>query len=64
MVKDPEQYVFHEGAVLRPSDREVKYHDRRARPGGKVWDSVWEVNPFLVGELARPGPRSASKLAG
>jgi site-specific DNA-methyltransferase (adenine-specific) len=45
MVKHPDQYVFHEGAVLRPSDREEKYHDRRAQPGGKVWDSVWGVNP-------------------
>jgi site-specific DNA-methyltransferase (adenine-specific) len=45
MVKDPERFVFHESAVLRLSDRQVKYADRRAHPGGKLWDSVWGINP-------------------
>lgn len=45
MVKHPERFVFHESAVLRPSDRQVKYADSRAQPGGKVWDSVWGINP-------------------
>jgi len=45
MVKHPDRFVFHESAVLRLSDRQVKYDDRRAQPGGKLWDSVWGVNP-------------------
>jgi site-specific DNA-methyltransferase (adenine-specific) len=45
MVKHPERFVFHDSAVLRPSDRQVKYADSRAQPGGKVWDSVWGINP-------------------
>jgi hypothetical protein len=45
MVKDADRFVFHESAVLRPSDRQVKYGDRRAQPGGKPWDSVWGINP-------------------
>jgi len=45
MVKNTERFVFHESAVLRLSDRQVKYGDRRAQPGGKLWDSVWGVNP-------------------
>jgi site-specific DNA-methyltransferase (adenine-specific) len=45
MVKDPGRFVFHEGAVLRLSDRQTKYADARAQPGGKLWDSVWGVQP-------------------
>jgi DNA modification methylase len=45
MVKDPGHFVFHESAVLRPSDRQTKYADARAQPGGKTWDSVWGINP-------------------
>lgn len=45
MVKDPKRFVFNADAVNRPSDRQVKYGDRRADSGGKVWDDVWGVNP-------------------
>ncbi len=45
MVKNPKHFVFHEDAVLRLSDRQAKYADARAQPGGKLWDSVWGVNP-------------------
>jgi site-specific DNA-methyltransferase (adenine-specific) len=45
MTKDPEQFVFHPEAVTRPSDRQKKYKDKRARPGGKTWDSVWGIDP-------------------
>jgi site-specific DNA-methyltransferase (adenine-specific) len=45
MVKDPARFVFHDSAVLRPSDRQTKYADGRAQPGGKLWDSVWGINP-------------------
>lgn len=44
-VKNPKRFVFNEDAVLRPSDRQEKYGDKRAQPGGKSWDSVWGVNP-------------------
>jgi site-specific DNA-methyltransferase (adenine-specific) len=44
-VKDPKRFVFHAGAVNRPSARQAKYRDKRADPGGKVWDDVWGINP-------------------
>ncbi len=46
-VKDKSRFVFNRAAVTRPSDRQVKYGDKRAAPGGKTWDSVWGVNPAI-----------------
>jgi site-specific DNA-methyltransferase (adenine-specific) len=45
MTRDPKQFVFNEDAVTRPSDRQTKYGDARADPGGKLWDDVWGINP-------------------
>jgi DNA modification methylase len=42
-VKDPKRFVFNRDAVTRPSDRQLKYGDKRADPGGKVWDDVWGI---------------------
>jgi DNA modification methylase len=44
-VKDPADFVFDRAAFNRPSDRQAKYGDKRAAPGGKVWDDVWGINP-------------------
>ncbi len=33
---------------MRPSDRQTKYKDKRAVPGGKIWDDVWQI-PRLTG---------------
>jgi DNA modification methylase len=46
-VKDESDFVFHElePAIRRPSDRQVKYADPRASAEGKLWDSVWGINP-------------------
>ena len=46
-VMDETNFVFHADApeVRRPSDRQTKYNDARANPAGKLWDSVWGVNP-------------------
>jgi DNA modification methylase len=43
MAKDarPGGHVFHRGAVLRESDRQAKYNDRRANPEGKILDNLW-----------------------
>jgi len=46
-VRDPKRFVFHEEAVTRPSDRQTKYADRRAAPGGKLWDNVWGITPAI-----------------
>ena len=46
-VKDPENFVFNADAVRRSSDRQTKHNDKRADPGGKIWDNVWEI-PRLV----------------
>ena len=47
-VADPKRYVFHAEAVRRPSDRQTKYGDKRADPGGKTLDDVWVV-PRVTG---------------
>lgn len=37
-------YTFNREAVTRPSDRQLKYNDKRANPAGKIWDDVWRVS--------------------
>lgn len=54
-VRDPRRFVFNAEAVSRPSDRQRKYGDKRADPGGKVWDDVWTI-PRLVGTSAERIP--------
>jgi site-specific DNA-methyltransferase (adenine-specific) len=44
-VKNPRRFVFNPDAVTRPSDRQTKYADKRAAPGGKLWDDVWGIVP-------------------
>ena len=46
-VMDESDFVFHAetSEVRRPSDRQAKYGDSRAAEGGKLWDSVWGLNP-------------------
>lgn len=44
-VNDPEHFIFNAGAVNRSSDRQTKYDDARADPGGKIWDDVWGITP-------------------
>lgn len=46
-VRDPQQFVFHEDAVTRPSDRQTKYRDKRAATGGKLWDNIWGIEPAI-----------------
>jgi hypothetical protein len=60
-VKDPDRFVFHASAVTRPSDRQEKYDDRRASPGGKIWDDVWEI-PRLVGTAKERLPGFPTQL--
>jgi site-specific DNA-methyltransferase (adenine-specific) len=64
-VKDPKRFVFNPEAVTRPSDRQEKYGDERADPGGKLWDDVWGVNPpipRLVGTSAERVPDFPTQL--
>jgi site-specific DNA-methyltransferase (adenine-specific) len=44
-VKDPDRFVFNADAVTRESDRTAIYGDKRADPGGKLWDDVWGLKP-------------------
>ena len=46
-VKDPNRFKFNPEAVTRKSDRQAVYGDKRAAPGGKVWDDVWGVTPRI-----------------
>ncbi|MBP9034543.1 MAG: ParB N-terminal domain-containing protein [Pseudomonadales bacterium] len=54
-VRDAQHFVFNPEAVSRPSDRQAKYADGRADPGGKLWDDVWII-PRLVGTAAERIP--------
>ncbi len=47
-VVDPKRFIFNADAVNTPSARQEKYNDKRANPGGKIWDDVWTV-PRLTG---------------
>jgi site-specific DNA-methyltransferase (adenine-specific) len=65
MVKDRKRFVFNPDAVNRPSDRQEKHHDRRANPGGKVWDDVWGIKPpihRLVGNAEERIPDFPTQL--
>lgn len=43
-VKDAKHFTFNAAAVTVPSDRQTKYGDKRAAPGGKVMGDVWPIN--------------------
>jgi DNA modification methylase len=64
-VKDRRRFVFNRDAVVRASDRQAKYGDSRADPGGKVWDDIWGINPpipRLVGNAAERMPDFPTQL--
>jgi DNA modification methylase/ParB-like chromosome segregation protein Spo0J len=64
-VKSLKRYVFNDDAIRRPSDRQEKYHDKRADPLGKLWDDVWGINPAiprLVGNAAERLPDASNQL--
>jgi len=48
-VRDPKRFVFNAESqyIRRPSDRQLKYGDKRADPDGKLLDDVWMI-PRLV----------------
>ena len=48
-VANPKQFTFNRSAVSRPSDRQMKYNDKRANPKGKLLDDVWLDIPRLAG---------------
>jgi site-specific DNA-methyltransferase (adenine-specific) len=60
-LKDPQHFVFNPDAVNRPSDRQAKYGDKRADPGGKIWDDVW-ILPRLVGSSKERLPDVPTQL--
>jgi site-specific DNA-methyltransferase (adenine-specific) len=60
-VKDEKRFVFNADAVSRPSDRQAKYGDKRADPGGKIWDNVWQI-PRLVGTAKERIPDFPTQL--
>ncbi len=47
LTKDRERFVFNDEApeIRRPSDRQMKYGDKRADPGGRLWGDVWGIDP-------------------
>lgn len=64
-IKDPHDYVFNPEPITRPSARQMKYHDRRANPEGRTWDSVWGLDPpipRLTGTCAERIPTFPTQL--
>lgn len=59
--KHPRRFVFNADAVRVPSDRQVKYGDKRACPAGKVPDDVWEI-PRVAGTHAERLPGFPTQL--
>jgi DNA modification methylase len=63
MVKDPENFIFNADVIRIPSQRQIRYNDKRAKRGGKLPDDVWfplktwalmpdvQVPELLTGEL-------------
>ena len=51
LVKDPEAFTFNEDdpSVRIPSDRQLKYNDKRANPKGKLPGDVWNEFPRVCG---------------
>jgi site-specific DNA-methyltransferase (adenine-specific) len=47
-VKNPKCYTWNADAFLTVSDRQQKYHDKRANETGKILDDVWPI-PRLQG---------------
>jgi site-specific DNA-methyltransferase (adenine-specific) len=60
-VKNPASFVFNAEPVTRPSDRQTKYGDARAAPGGKLWDDVWQI-ARLTGTCAERIPDFPTQL--
>jgi DNA modification methylase len=42
--KHPSNFVFDESALLTPAKRSLIYKDKRAMPGGKVLDALWDFS--------------------
>jgi DNA modification methylase len=47
-VVDPKNFIFHSSEALVLSDRQKKYGDKRAAPGGKIENDLWDI-PRLTG---------------
>lgn len=43
VVKHPRQFTFNAATLTTPSARQTKYRDKRASPGGKLFDDVWTI---------------------
>ncbi len=63
--KHKTKFAWHPEKVSRDSDRQAKYNDKRANPGGKTWDDVWGINPpipRLAGTHAERIPEFPTQL--
>jgi DNA modification methylase len=47
--KDRRNFTFNDEMVRVISDRQKKYHDKRANPAGKMPDDVWDEYPRVCG---------------
>lgn len=47
-VKNPKQFTFNPDAIKVPSQRQLKYKDKRAKEGGKLPDDTWILSPEQI----------------
>jgi len=59
--KDARNYVFNRDDLRVPSDRQLKYRDKRAHPAGKVPGNVWTI-PRVCGKHAERIPGVPTQL--
>jgi site-specific DNA-methyltransferase (adenine-specific) len=60
-VKNATQFTWNSEAFMTLSDRQKKYHDKRACPDGKILDDVWPV-PRLTGTAKERMPDFPTQL--
>ena len=48
-VKDSEDFTFNDHTIRVPSDRQLKYNDKRSNPKGKMPDDVWNTYSRVCG---------------
>lgn len=61
-IVDPKHFVFNTSEVMRPSDRQTKYNDKRAAGGGKMLNDMWDDIPRLQGTTKERMPGFPTQL--
>lgn len=61
-VKNAKNFTFNADAIRIPSDRQLKYKDKRANPKGKIPSNVWLDIPRVAGTFKERIPNLPTQL--